>query len=146
MKKSTIPTALFTLLVGIISTGCMTPAQKVKTAQTNVTKANEDLDKANKEYLEDVVVYRKEIADKIADNDLKIAEFNTKIENEKEVAKEDYRKRIAELKQKNNDMKLRMDDYKVDGKEKWKMFKTEFSHDMEELGKAFKDLVVKNTN
>ena len=106
----------------------------------------ETKDKANKEYLEDVVLYRKEIADKIADNDLKIAEFNTKIENEKEEIKVDYRKKVAELKQKNNDMKVRMDDYKVDGKDKWKMFKTEFSHDMEELGKAFKDLVVKNTN
>lgn len=93
-----------------------------------------------------MVVYRKETADKIAENDLKIAEFSTKIENEKEEEKVDYRKRITKLKQRNNDIKLRMDDYKVDGKERWKMFKTEFGHDMDELGKAFKDSVVKNTN
>lgn len=29
-----------------------------------------------------------------------------------------------------------MDDYKADGKEKWELFKAEFSHDMDELGKA----------
>lgn len=146
MNKSITVTTIATLFAGSIMMGCMTPAQKVKTAQTNVTKANEDLDKANKEYLEDVDLYRKEIAEKIAANDLTIAEFNTKIENEKEEAKADYRKKVADLKQKNSDMKLRMGDYKVDSKEKWKMFKTEFSHDMEELGKAFKDLVVKNTH
>jgi len=96
--------------------------------------------------MEDVVNYRKETANKIAENELRIAEFTSKIENEKEEAKVDYRKKITELKQKNNEMKLRMDDYEVDGKERWNMFKTEFSHDMDELGKAFKDLVIKNTN
>lgn len=146
IKKSILLLAVFTFAIGAILTGCMKPSQKVKVAQDNVKKANEDLDKANKEYLDDVAAYRKETADKIAENDLKIVEFSTKVESEKEEAKVDYRKKIAELKQKNIDMKLRMDDYKVDGKERWKMFKTEFSHDMDELGKAFKDLVVKNTN
>jgi hypothetical protein len=37
-----------------------------------------------------------------------------------------------------------MEDYKVDTKEQWESFKTEFSHDMDEMGKAFKDLTVKN--
>ncbi|WP_428659248.1 hypothetical protein [Runella sp.] len=146
MKKNILTLAVFTMLAGTILTSCMTPAQKVKNAQNNVKEANVDLDKANREYLADVENYRKETAAKIAANDLAIAEFNTKIENEKEDAKADYTKKVAVLKQKNIDMKMRMDDYKVDGKEKWKMFKTEFGHDMDELGKAFKDLVVKNTN
>ena len=38
-----------------------------------------------------------------------------------------------------------MDEYNQEGKENWEKFKTEFSHDMDELGKAFKDLTVKNT-
>ena len=37
-----------------------------------------------------------------------------------------------------------MDDYKADGKDKWETFKAEFSHDMDELGHAFKGLTVKN--
>jgi hypothetical protein len=37
-------------------------------------------------------------------------------------------------------MKKRMDDYKVESKEKWDMFKAEFSNDMDELGLAFKNL------
>jgi len=39
-----------------------------------------------------------------------------------------------------------MRDYKGEGKEKWEAFKTEFNRDMDELGKAFKDLTVNNTN
>ncbi|MFN0047523.1 MAG: hypothetical protein ACKVOU_00200 [Cytophagales bacterium] len=41
-------------------------------------------------------------------------------------------------------MKKKMDDYKEDGKENWEKFKTEFNHDMDEIGNAFKDLTVKN--
>lgn len=48
MKKSTIATTMAILITGSIFTGCMTPAQKVNTTQSNVTKANEVLDKANK--------------------------------------------------------------------------------------------------
>ncbi len=38
----------------------------------------------------------------------------------------------------------KMNDYKANGKENWEIFKKEFNHDMDELGKAFKDLTVKN--
>jgi hypothetical protein len=41
-------------------------------------------------------------------------------------------------------MKMKMDNYKEEGKDKWEIFKTEFSHDMDALGKSFKDLTVKN--
>ena len=88
--------------------------------------------------------YRKETADKIAANDRSIAEFNSRIKEQKREAAADYKLKIAKLEQKNSDMKKQLDEYKADGKEKWGKFKTEFNHDMEELGKAFKDLTVKN--
>ncbi len=37
-----------------------------------------------------------------------------------------------------------MNDYKAEGKEKWEIFKAEFSHDMDGIGKTFKDVTVKN--
>ena len=40
-------------------------------------------------------------------------------------------------------MKKRMDDYKADGKDKWEIFKAEFSHDMDDLGKSIKDFTAK---
>lgn len=144
MKKSILVIAASTFITGAILTSCNTSAEKVENAQNNVTEANKDLDKANKEYLADIENYKKETADKIAANDQSITEFNVRIENEKKEAKADYKKKIAELEQKNSDMKKKMDDYKAEGKEKWEIFKTEFSHDMDELGNAFKDLTVKN--
>jgi septal ring factor EnvC (AmiA/AmiB activator) len=173
MKKSILFLTLPAFLMGAILTACMTPAQKVThakkdvaeakkdveeakgdvaeakedvaKARVDVAKAQEDLDKANKEYLADIESYRKETLDKIVANDRSIAEFVAKIENEKEEEKAEYQKKISELRQKNNKMKDKMNEYKAEGRDKWQIFKSEFNHDMNELGKAFKDLVVKNT-
>ena len=143
MKKSILILAAFTLMTGAIMTSCNTPTQKAENAQDKVTEANQDLDKANQEYLVDIENFRKETADKIAANNQSIAEFKARIENEKMEAKADYKNIITELEQKNSDMKMKLDDYKTEGKEKWEIFKTEFSHDMDELGKAFNDLTTK---
>ena len=109
-----------------------------------MVEAHEDLDKANETYLADVATYRIETADKINANNQSIIEFNERIEHEKKDAKADYKKKISELETKNSDMKKRLEEYKVDSKENWEIFKTEFNYDMDELGKAFKDLTVKN--
>lgn len=143
MKKSILVLAL-ALVTGAFLTSCNTPAEKVENAQTNVEEANKDLDVAQEEYLTDIANYRKETAEKIAANEQSVAEFKERIKNEKKTAKADYEKKIAALEQKNSDMKKKLDDYKEEGKENWEKFKTEFSHDMDEIGKAFKDLTVKN--
>lgn len=33
-------------------------------------------------------------------------------------------------------MKKKMDEYRVEGKDKWELFKTEFGKDMDELGES----------
>lgn len=55
-------------------------------------------------------------------------------------------KKLAELEQKNKALKEKLAEYKEDGNEQRKSFKTEFNHDMKELGKAFSDLTVNNIN
>lgn len=132
------------LITGGIVTGCNTPAEKVEKAQQEVDEANNKLDKVTDEYQADIAKYRLEATERIAANEKSIAEFNTRIDDQKKVAKADYTIKIAELEKKNTDMKKKMDDYKEDGKDKWEKFKLEFNHDLEELGKAFKDLTVKN--
>lgn len=144
MKKSIFVITASALIGTSILTSCSTSAEKVENAQDKVSEATLDLDKANEEYLVDIENYRKETEAKIAANDKSIAEFNARIENEKNEAKADYKKKIAELEQKNSDIKKKMAEYKAEGKEKWELFKTEFGRDMDELGKAFKDLTVKN--
>ena len=144
MKKTIYRVAAITFAMGMILTNCSTPTEKVQEAKENVAEANKDLDKAQEEYLTDIDNCRKATDEKIAANDQSIADFKTRIADEKKEAKADYNSKIAALEQKNSDMKKHMDEYKAEGKEKWEKFKTEFNHDMEELGKAFKDLTVKN--
>ncbi|WP_394993798.1 hypothetical protein [Emticicia sp.] len=146
MKKTIVALAVFTFITATIVTSCnsSSPSEKVEDAKTDVEEANKDLQKANDEYLTEVESYKRETAEKISANELSIKEFNERIATEKKQAQGAYKQKIAELEQKNTDLKRRLDDYKQDGKENWEKFKIEFNRDMDELGKAFKDLTVKN--
>ncbi len=102
------------------------------------------MDKANQEYQADIDKYRKETAEQITANEENIKELKAdraQVENDK---KDDYDKQIAELEQKDNNMKKKMDDYKPEGKEKWKLFKSDFNKGMNDLGKSIKDLTASN--
>jgi len=145
MKKTILTIAAYTIISSLMFTGCNSPAEKVEDAKMNVTEAHSDLAKANDEYLVDQENYRKETTERIAANDKSIAEFNVRIEKEKEEAKANYKNKVAELEQKNSDLKKKMDDYTEEGKEKWESFKREFNHDMEELRLALMDLTQNNT-
>lgn len=142
MKKS-ILVIVTSICIAVVS--CNSPVEKVKNAQEDVAVANANLDKANQEYIADILSYRKEVAQKIEANNVSIAEFKVRIEHEKKETRAEYIKKMEELEMKNSDAKKKMDEYNQEGKENWEKFKTEFNHDMEELGKAFKDLTVKNT-
>jgi hypothetical protein len=145
MKTIIKSLSVFAVITTAVLTSCNSPEQKVENAQNNVNQANKDLDTANKEYLADIESYRKETAEKIAANQKSIDEFDARIANDKKEAREEYKKKIDVLEQKNTDMKKTMDDYKADGKEKWETFKKEFSQSMDNLGKAFKDLTSKDS-
>jgi len=58
--------------------------------------------------------------------------------------KEKYDSQIAELESKNAAMKVRITDYKDDGKDKWQSFRTEFNRDMDELGNSLKNFNTTN--
>jgi tRNA G10 N-methylase Trm11 len=146
MIKNILLLAAGLLILGAILTKCYSPSEKIENAQDNVLKANEELDKANQEYLADIENYKKEVAAKIEANNKSIAEFNARIANEKLTAKEDYQKKIIELDQKNTDMKKRLDEYKADGKDKWTLFKEDFNHELERLTQALKELAQRKVN
>ncbi len=142
MKKSILVTALFVAV--FIAGACSSPTKKVEDAQSEVVEANKELDDAQAEYMADMAKYKVETADKIAANELIVKDFNARIASQKKDAQVEYKQKVASLEQKNTDMKKKLDDYKLEGKENWEKFKTEFNHDMDELGEAFKDLTVKN--
>jgi chromosome segregation ATPase len=152
MKKSILMLTIPALLSAtLLFTGCSTSADKVENAKEDVTDAKadlkdarQDLSEANQAYRADVESYKREIAEKIEANNKSIADFNARIQNERVEARADYKKRLAELEQKNTDMKRRLDNYQADSEGNWETFKMEFNRDMDALGLAFKNLTVNN--
>lgn len=140
MKKSILTLTVCIFLTTVFWTSCNSPAQKVENAKENVDEAAEDLDKAKAEYMADVERYRQESAEKIAANNQAIIDFKANVNKQKQSARAQYNKSIAELEQKNKDLQMKLEGYKDEGKDKWESFKMEFNHDMEELGQAFSNL------
>ena len=144
MKKSLMSITAILFVTGTILTSCNTPAEKVENAKEDVIEANNKLDVANDEYIKDIESYRMETADKITVNEEKITELKENIKNIKKESKKEYEKKVMELEQKNQSMKEKLNNYKEKGKENWVSFKAEFTHDMDEFGKAFSDLTKNN--
>jgi len=142
--KSTIAIIGFGFSIAVFAS-CNTPTEKINQAKNDVAKANQELENAKKEYVADVATYKIKIDEKIAASRKSMLEFNVRISNEKATTKKAFQKRLAELEQRESNLKKKMDDYKMDGQENWIIFKTEFNQDMEDLEKALKDLTAKNT-
>jgi hypothetical protein len=140
MKKAVWAIATCIFITGVFLTSSNTPSRKFDNPQSNIIKANKGIDNDDKEYLADIANYRKDVASKFAANCQSVMEFQARIEHDRKAAKAEYKTKIAELAQKNNNMNKKMENYKEEGKEKWEIFKAQFSLDMNELGKAFKDL------
>ncbi|HKC68354.1 MAG TPA: peptidase M23 [Bacteroidia bacterium] len=144
MKKIVLKIVSVIFVSAMLLTGCSTPAEKVEKAQEDVNEANKKLDRAQEEYVTDIDNYRKIEDEKIDANNQNIADFKARIEHDKKEAKAEYERKIAELEQKNSDMKKKMDDYKADGKENWELFKADFNKGMDEIEQSLKDLTAKH--
>jgi phosphoenolpyruvate-protein kinase (PTS system EI component) len=147
-KKEVKPGGLLaiTMALGIVMfiSSCTTSSEKVKNAQEDVSDAKEVLQQAQEDYAIDLETYRIETTNKIEANRKSIIALRARIENEKKEAKAEYTKQIADLEQKNSDMKKRIIEYKADSKESWQSFKTEFKKDMDDLELAIQNFLTKD--
>ncbi len=144
MRKTILVLVALAFVAAVPFSGCTNSAQKVDNAKDNVDQAKVDLDQANQDYLTEVENFKKESAAKTVTYDQRIAELKAKVAKLKGKTKVAYQKEIASLEKKNTEMKKTLSSYKEDGKDKWTSFKTEFNHDMDELGNALKDFTVDN--
>lgn len=140
MKKSILIVVAMAFIGATVITGCDNSAKKLEKAQNASMEADEDLVKARQDYLSDMEKFKKETDQRIAANKKSITQFEARVAKEKKETKEAYALKIAELEQKNTDLKKRLDNFKAMDQEQWDTFKMEFSKDLDELGKSFKDL------
>jgi len=144
MKNKTLKLAISAFIGTVLLISCSTPEQKVKNAQDNVTQASNNLDSANLKYVTEFENYKQKTDDQITLNDKRISELKAKSKNMKGDAKDKYNNKIAELEQENNDMKSKLNGYKLAGKEKWEIFKTDFNKSMNELDQSIDNLFSNN--
>lgn len=155
MKKTIISYAIAsTFLTGIIFTGCQSASKKEESAKENVQDAKDELkevrEDANKEAqkvasAEEWKTFKTETQERITNNEIRIAELKVKMKKPGKILDGLYEKRIETLEQRNNELKMRLDNYEKNQSD-WESFKREFNHDMDELGQAFKDITVDNKN
>ena len=152
MKKSIYTFALTTLIVGVITTGCQSSAQKEEAAKEEVTEAKEDLKEVQKDAnaeaqkvanAEEWSAFKTETQTKIDNNEAKIAELKVKLKKPGKVLDPMYAARIEMLEQKNSELKTRINTYEANQSD-WEKFKREYNHAMDELGQALKDFSVDN--
>lgn len=141
-------------MAGTIFTGCQSSVQKQEAARAKVQDARQDLNAAQKEAsaigqelatAEEWATFKSESEVKIRENEIRITELNVKMNKPGETFDELYKKRIANLELQNKEMRSRLAEYEK-SQSNWESFKREFNHDMDELGKALKDLTVDNKN
>jgi chromosome segregation ATPase len=157
MKKSRITLALAlvaaTLLTsGTAITGCQTSSENVEKAQEKVKDAEQELKVVQKDANEEAMrvasaeewqAFKDETELKIKGNEVRIAELKNKMKTSGKTLDSMYEQRITDLEQKNKDLRARMLGYDKN-QSNWETFKREFNHDMDELGKALKDLTIDN--
>lgn len=143
-----------TLMASFTLTGCQTPEQKAAAAETNLEDAQKELAEAEEDKMTadqnavDAVEWQKFRTDteaKIKANEVRIVELREKKKTSGQKLDVVYTQRIDTLEQRNIGMRTWMNDYENSNTD-WALFKREFNHDMDELGKALKDLTVDNKN
>jgi phosphoenolpyruvate-protein kinase (PTS system EI component) len=131
------------ILAGIMA--CNSPAEKVKDAKENLQEAKEELNQSKTDSVADFELFKKESEARIAGNEEIIQAFKQRMITDKKHKKASDQKMIDELEQRNINLRKKIESFQENGKDKWDAFKIEFTHDMDELGTAIKDLTVKNT-
>lgn len=153
MKKSIYALAATMFVAGSILSGCSSQDKKVENAEMKVQDAKSDVKDAKEDLaqaqqgsaISDFQKFKNESNEEINANERRIADLKIEIKNEKIKARERDEKKIDALEKKNHELKEKLEAYHNDGKSDWQEFKTEFKHDLSGLGKAFKDITVRNT-
>jgi len=138
MKNTLFTFAVIGCMTGIFLVGCE------KTAEQKVEGAKKELKEAKADYVAEWQKFKTESEAQIKVNEDKIDAYEAKMEKAGHKAKANYKKAIAELKEKNHALKEKLEDYKDEGQSKWQEFKTNFSHDLDAVGKTVSDLFKDN--
>jgi PhoPQ-activated pathogenicity-related protein len=146
MKKTILTLAITMVMAGASLTSIAQQNKKAAKARKEVADAKKDLREAKIDSAADYQRFNTEAQVQIMDNDKKIAELRAQKASDNKEIKEKYDKQVLALEQKNNNLKTKIKGSSTTKTDRWTAFKREFTHDINEFGKAFKDIGVNNSN
>lgn len=145
MKKIIFAFVVLTFVTGITVVSCKPATKEENEATEKAQEANQELIDVKKAATAQEWQAFKNSGDSLINkNDEKIAELKLKMKNTGKSIDTKYKDNIEVLEQKNKDLKVKMETYKNDTNADWQSFKSEFNHDMDELGQSLKDFTVDN--
>ncbi len=151
MKKIVFTLAATALIAGVLFTSCNSSSRKIKNAEDKVLDAKEavidtkiDLTQARQVSVNEFQQFKTDFQNLISTNEKKIAGLKLSIADASQKNKIQFGEKLSVLEKRNNELKIKLAEYKEDETDQWKAFKLEFKHDMDELGKAFSDFTVSN--
>lgn len=152
MKKSILTLVVIACLAGTSLISCKPSTKEEKESQEKVVEAKENVQDAKDSLRvakkaatdEEWKSFKKQADSIVTDNEAQIAELKLRMKKTGKSLDAKYQKNIETLEQKNQDIKLKIDTYQNDANSDWQSFKREFKHDLDGMGKAFKDLTVDN--
>lgn len=148
MKKSIFILAISTFMAGMLGTSCKSNTEKEAEADaveaTHEAKQDEMIDEQiaenDKAEWEN---FKNETEAKIKANEQLISDLKLEIKSSNKKYDDAYLKNIDLIEKRNADLRLKINGYE-NSESDWESFKTEFNHDMDELGKSINDLTVDN--
>lgn len=125
-----------------VSGSCNEPSErKVERSGERVEEAKEELREAELKYAEEWGQFKAEAQRRMMDNENELYKYRERTRTDN-AFRDRYDKRITELEEKNEALRRRLDAYDRENREvrmsKWEQFRTEFNHDMDEMGNSLK--------
>ena len=144
MKNKYFILTVMMLIAGLVQTGfCINGDKYAKDYQDKDKQAHQGVKNERTGLDKDWHDFKVEAGLKIDANVKKIGEFKVKIKESGKELKAKYNKEVVILEQKNADLKIKLNGYKLDGKDKWEDFKKGFNRDMDDVGKGIKNFFAK---
>ena len=141
MKNSIFVYVVIGFMAGALFTGCSkTSEQKVQNAKVGMGETIQEVEDTQAGYHSEWQTFKSEYEQKIELTEKMLAGFKQKTEKAGPEFKEKYSKEVAVLEQKNDDLKMKLANYKDEGQSKWEEFKTSFKEDMDGIGKTMEAL------
>lgn len=141
MKKSILLLSSFTAINGLTAISCQTAEPKGENTSLAVVQTNNLSGTNLPNYKNDIVLFRQRMDKTIESNSQELSSIRKRIRTEKKQSTADFSTTIFELELANGYMKIKLEDYKPGEVDKWKIFKRNFSKEMNEWNIEFADFV-----